>query len=667
MDFFDHQDRARRKSGILVLYFLAAVALIVAAVYFAFYFSFVWLQDPSSLTEESLDRLGMRRLWNPRLFAAVAGGTVFVVFCGSLYKIHSLSGGGATVAEMLGGIPISPSTADPDQRKILNVVEEMAIASGTPVPPVYLLDKDKGINAFAAGFSTGDAVIGVTQGCIKLLSRDELQGVMAHEFSHILNGDMRTDIRLIGLLHGILLIGIAGKILLRAFLHSGSTATRRRSRSDKEGGGHIGLILFALALFVVGYIGVFFGRLIKSALSRQREYLADASAVQFTRNPDGIAGALKKIGGWSPGSELRSARAEEAGHIFFGNGLPASFVRVLSTHPPLEDRIRRIDPSFEGKFEEVLPGEAFPDHGKLHPEVARLYAGKGKTPESETPGAGMAASAAALIGMVGAPRPEHVAYAERVKEEIPETLRTAARDAFGARAVVYGLLLDPRKEVRDRQLAALETGADPPVYRTLLGLLPEFERLEPEHRLPLLDISIPGLQNLSPNQFVAFRENIGRLIAADERVDLFEFTLQRVLIRHLEARFKAPKKGTAVYYSLKKLRDECALLLSIVAHAGHGEADEATAAFQGGAEILREQVGGGLPLKARRDCGFEKLRDALDRLATVAPKLKRPLLQACATCAMTDRTITVREGELLRLVADTLDCPMPPLLPGFTA
>ncbi len=336
MDFFEHQEQARRKTGLLVVYFVLAVASIIVAVYLAVVAVFVGTQGDA-----------VEALWLPQVFGPVAGGTLLVITVGSLYKMADLARGGEVVARSLGGRPVLANTCELRERVLLNVVEEMAIASGTPVPPVFLLDNESAINAFAAGTTPQNAVIGVTRGTIETLNRDELQGVIAHEFSHILNGDMRLNLRLIGLLNGILLIAMIGYVLMRT--GSGSYRVGFSSSSSNRKGGNP-LPLLGLLLYVIGYIGVFFGHLIKSAVSRQREFLADASAVQFTRLPDGIVGALKKIGGLVQGSRLRTSQAEEASHMYFGNGLAAPFFALLATHPPLSERIRRIDPSFDGKF-----------------------------------------------------------------------------------------------------------------------------------------------------------------------------------------------------------------------------------------------------------------------------------------------------------------------------
>ena len=352
MDFFQRQDHARRKSTLLIAYFVLAVVTIALAMYLAACFITPMLSPDTNSGDSRSTRSTQSReitLWQPQLLLWVGGGTLLVIGLGSLYKIIELRGGGATIANMLGGRLIQPNTNDPGERRLMNVIQEMALASGTPVPPVYVLEEEKGINAFAAGYTPADAVIGVNRGTIDYLSRDELQGVIAHEFSHILNGDMRTNIHLMGVLHGILLIAVIGFYALRF----GGLSSGRSSNNKNNSAAYI--MLVGVAALIIGAIGLFFARLIKATLSRQREYLADASAVQFTRNPAGISGALKKIGGLANGSRVLSAESESASHMFFGNARRESSFISFSTHPPLGERIRRLDPSFEGKFPEVKP------------------------------------------------------------------------------------------------------------------------------------------------------------------------------------------------------------------------------------------------------------------------------------------------------------------------
>jgi Zn-dependent protease with chaperone function len=329
MDFFAHQQKARKSTKVLVVYFGIAVVCIIASVYFAsllIFHGFDTRQAGNAATQDLV-------LWDAMLFLRVVLGTLGVVIIGSLYKTAALAKGGSAVAESLGGRLVDPDTTHPDERKLRNVIEEMAIAAGVPLPKIYVLDHETGINAFAAGHTPNDAAIGVTAGCVTLLDRDELQGVIGHEFSHILNGDMRLNLRIMGVLFGILCLSVIGRVLIY-------------SRGGDRGKSP--LMLLGLALMFIGAIGVFFGRLIQAALSRQREFLADASAVQFTRNPAGLSAALQKIGG--AGSQVHSAHAGEASHLFFSNGLGKPFLGALATHPPLDKRIRAIDPAWNGTF-----------------------------------------------------------------------------------------------------------------------------------------------------------------------------------------------------------------------------------------------------------------------------------------------------------------------------
>src|SRR5215469_15641997 len=342
MDFFEQQAKAHRKTKWLVFYFALAVAGMIAAIYIAaiFIFSGVEAEHYHRYYNQAAPQFSA---WNPQVFFGVCIAVLAVVGIGSTYKTMSLSAGGSAVSELMGGRLVNTNTTDLNERKLLNVVEEMSIASGVPMPQVYVMDDEDGINAFAAGHKPSDATVTVTRGCMRILTRDQLQGVIGHEFSHILNGDMRINLRLMGIIFGILCLAIIGRILL----YSG------RGGGDRRGGQNV-LPLFGIALLIIGYIGVFFGRLIQAAVSRQREFLADASSVQFTRNPEGIAGALKKIGGLREGSRVRAAQAGEVSHMFISDAFMGQrFTDLMATHPPLKERIRRLDPMFDGTFPEV--------------------------------------------------------------------------------------------------------------------------------------------------------------------------------------------------------------------------------------------------------------------------------------------------------------------------
>ena len=640
MDFFENQASARKRTGLLVFYFVLAVILIVLSIYLLF--ALIFLSRSGGPHEVA----GPPQLWHPEMFLWVTGGTLLVVLTGTLYKLSQLSEGGAAVARMLGGKPIPQNTTDPDERKVLNVVEEMSIASGSPMPQVFLLGQEDGINAFAAGVTPRDAVIGVTAGCIRRLNRAELQGVIAHEFSHILNGDMRLNLRLLGVLNGILIIALAGFWLMRSM----AFAPRRRSSRDRGSG--MAFLLLGLGLMAVGAIGVFFGKLIKSAVSRQREFLADASAVQFTRNPDGIAGALKKIGGFKRGSVLKSTHAEEASHLFFCNGLSGSLARLMATHPPLPERIRRIDPSFSGRFDAAPP---------VPPRARATQAGPPPPPAFAETASGFSVSPGQVSSAVGTLSAQHLSRAHELVERIPVDVAESAREMFGARAVLYALVLDEDAKARERQTARLRESADEAVFNEFIRLAPAVRNLGPELRLPLMDIAVSALKDISEPQYRTFSENLEVLVRADEQVDLFEYVLRRAVDRHLEPLFtkaRRPVRG----HALKTLLPACRDLLSCLAYWGADEMPEAQAAFdKGWARLGEGGKAGPMPLN---EAGLAAFDAALNKLETVSLQGKRKIIEAATACIGADGRVTAEEAEMLRAVADALDCPLPPFLRG---
>ena len=667
MDFFERQDQARRSTRRLIAYFMLAVILIILSIYIAgitIFFGFNVNADPELPFQ----------WWNPDLFLWITGATVCVVVIGSFYKIFALSQGGEVVARWLGGRLIDSNTSDPQERRLLNVVEEMAIASGTPVPSVFLLEEEKSINAFAAGFTPADAVIGVTRGTLQILSRDELQGVIAHEFSHILNGDMLLNIRLIGVLNGILVIAMIGYAVLRS---------TRTSSSKKNGGAAV--LAFGAALFIIGYVGVFFGKLIKSAVSRQREFLADASAVQFTRDPDGIAGALKKIGGLAHGSRIKSPKAEEMSHLFFSDGMhgkappllsmrshkaPSAF-SFMATHPPLEIRIKRIDPSFDGRFLSVhFPSkEALEARDKK--ELADSVVPAADKPAATSPSGGTPAVPIIpvipqqMTQLFGKLTEAHLAYATLLLSGLPSRLTARVREPASARIIIFALLLSHDSETRRGQFQLLNESKDPLVSsEATLEASTLIDRCPPEARLPLVDLALPALRTLSLSQYQDFTGLVEELMKADQKIDLFEFTLQHILRRHLDPHFNQTRPPAARYGSLTPLSHEISLLLSRLARAGQDSEEEAQQAFIQGVEELKKSR---LKLSwIEQEEGFEALSNALDRLNRLTPLLKRRLLRACGVCVSHDDQVTLREGELLRAIADALDCPLPPFLAGQT-
>jgi len=640
MDFFASQDEARRKTGQLLFYFVLAVILIIVAIYAAITFIFIYQQSRPGPFDPG-------RLWNPDLFAAVVGAILLVVISGSLYKIAVLRSGGARVAEMLGGMLIPASSDAFLEKRLLNIVEEMAIASGVPVPPVYLMEKEKGINAFAAGFTPDDAVIGVTRGALETLNREELQGVVAHEFSHILNGDMWLDLKLVGFLHGILLIALIGRSILR-----GSS----RSRNNKNSGG---AVVFGLILLILGYIGVLFGKLIKSGVSRQREYLADASAVQFTRNPHGLAGALKKIGGLASGSLIEHSKAEEISHMFFSNGLKASWVGAFSTHPPLAERITRLDPAFDGTFPAVVPKQAAAPGAHTIETEERQHLDK--IPQGAAAVIALAVLAADpknITRDIGTPIRAHMEYARRLLQSLPPQIREAASDPFGACAVIYGLLLDKDEEVRGRQVEQLKSSADQEILAATEKIIPLMLALEEDARLPLMDLAMPSLRSMSLEQFRKFEENTGRLVRIDGRTSLSEYILVHVVVRRLEKSFITAQRSVTVIDSIQEVAEEISALLSLLANIGHDD-DEAVRAFAGAAATFKQQVAT-FHYLTKQECKEIKLDTVLNRLAQLNLKVKQSLITAFFQCLVHDQQITMKEAEFFRLLVYALDTPLPP-------
>jgi len=650
MNFFESQDRVRRNTAKLVILFVLAVITLVIMTNLLVMVTLGYINTEQLGSGETLIQ---QMDW--RMFVAVSIGVGVVVLVGSLYKIMALSAGGKAVAESLGARLISRNTADLKQRRLLNIVEEMAIASGTPAPPVYLLADEAGINAFAAGFTPRDAVIGVTQGTIDHLSREQLQGVIAHEFSHIFNGDMRLNIRLMGVLNGILVLGMIGYYLL----YSASFSGHRRG-GDKGGGG---ILALAIGLMVIGFAGTFFGGLIKASVSRQREYLADATAVQFTRNPDGIAGALKRIGGLQQGSKVENPGAPEISHAFFAQGVSGFMQTLSATHPPLAKRIRRIDPQWDGKFDDS--------------DASDRPRGKDKARKEESVTRGQLADKAAAVAVgaavvdvmnaidqIGNPEQETINYAHALISGLPAAIQEAAREPYGARAVMYSLVLDKGQKVRDEQLRQLQDHADKDVYTLTLRLMPEMNGLEIKYRLPLIDIAIPALKQLSISQYESFRHNLLALIEMDSRIDLLEWSLQKILFNHLDAQFFKLKHMKAVYSHPGQIKNEVAVILSVMAYAGQQNQGDVEKAFDSAVQTLELN---GLALLAKNEIGLSGLDLALEKLARLKPLAKPRFLKACVASIVHDQRVSPVEVELLRAFSDVLDCPMPLVAQGSTA
>jgi len=664
MDFFERQRQAKKKTGVLVFLFCVAVLLISLL-------NFLIIAAVIPLAGRNKGELDFSTLQDPMLALWVVLGTFVIICLAGLFRKSQLSGGGSSIASMMGGRLVNMATTDPDEQKLMNVVEEMAIASSVPMPEVYVMDGEKGINAFAAGSTVDDAVIGVTDGCMRRLQRDELQGVIAHEFSHILNQDMRLNFHLVAVVFGLLVLALLGRLMMEIGFNSSGR------RSSKEGGG-AGLLIgiSGAAIMASGYLGVFMGNLIKSAVSRQREYLADSSAVQFTRNPEGLSGALKKIGALSSASRLVSPHADEASHMFFGNGMRKSWFSITSTHPPLLERILLLEPSFDGDYSEVKFDErqsptAKPKASKQQPLPGITIPGVGDALGQALPpvvmglaAAGQAqvevASAGTIADSIGNPTLEHVDFAAALLKSLPEAVREAARDTHDACALIFALLLDKRDEaVRQKQLGQVKDLFGDQMAKATLKLSGDVAKLDPRAKLPVADLAIGALRRMAREQFDYFTHLLETLAAADEQIDLFEFSLSKLVIRHLEPNFLKERKKPAQVYSLKRFGHECSVLISSLACTAGSDAETMQTAYQAGAAHLAAATK--LNQLPAAECDLQELDQSLVALVGVGPNLKRQLIEAAAATVSADGYLQIQEAELLRAISDSLNCPMPPL------
>jgi Zn-dependent protease with chaperone function len=640
MNFFERQAETRRSSRRLVVLFLLAVVAVVAAVDLVAFFLFSSMQERAS--GDPVLRMGEWMSAHPGAVLVTTATVLAVIGLSSLYKTTVLGGGGGVVARSLGGVRVSADTTDPLQRRLLNVVEEMAIASGVPMPEVYLLEQEAGINAFAAGHNASNAAIGVTRGALTTLNRAELQGVIAHEFSHILNGDMRLNIRLMGLLFGLLVIAVIGRTILRG---------ASRVRGDKKGGAAIVLGL-AFALFLIGYVGLFFGRLIQAAVSRNRESLADASAVQFTRDPLGLRGALVKIGAVAAGSRIANTGVEEAAHMMFAPGLS----RFFSTHPPLMERLRAIDPRFqESEFADMRSRLVATQAASAAEEKGGREAGERRSLDDLIVLPTDAAKA--VVGLVGNPGTAHMQVAREIRRSLPEAIVTAGRHPETARAVLLALALDRNAEARERQKRFVAQQLGEAVSRMVSALETHVDGLEAEQRMPALLRAFPALRQLTRDERLQLMSCLNGMLQREGAVSLGAYVLRRLAQVHLRDDLDPVARVDRL--TLNVVQADVQVLFSVLAHLGHADEPSARRAYEAGTHHLfpRDR-----PAYAPMPNWAAQLDRALIRLDRVAPAGKEQLVEAMVKTAIHDQRVTVGEAELLRAICATLHCPLPPLV-----
>ena len=655
MDFFQNQDAARRKTRVMVVLYLLAVAGIVLAIDLVLAFAYLMVSRMQFPIGTGLST--MLRAVPPGVYLWGAAATAFIIFATSLVQILKLTEGGVAVAKMAGARAVARSTSDPLEKRFLNVVEEMAIASGVRVPMAFVMDEERGINAFAAGYNVSNAVVAVTRGTLETLSRDELQGVIGHEFSHILNGDMWLNIKMIGVLSGIVFIGGIGSFLMRV------------SRGKDEGKGVLQLFLVGLALFLIGYIGTFFARLIKAAVSRQREFLADASSVQFTRNPDGIAGALDQIRASGRGALIANRYAEDMSHMYFGQGITVWLSGLLDTHPSIEERIARVRPGFHATRYRQARATAEPAASAIGTAFGAVsgFAGTDGPPVADgqrasDTGNAWGRSARESAKLVGTLTAGKIDFAARLIAQLPPELRASMKETQGACAVLVATLLAPKEEVLAGQVDALRAIQLEKLADRAVAMMPFVQRLGRGFDLMVIDLSLPAIKEGTEEdkrQLVAALEAV---IHADRRVSLHEFVVLTLVRTQLAAR---PKPGAAKTRPLAAFRAEVVLMLSLVAYAGRKPGTdpdldvEVRTAFDAGAKAA------GLPdaqLQPKDKFSLDAAGSALHELMTVAPLAKAILIKALFAVVASDGTIRLMEAELMRLIGAVLECPLPPLI-----
>jgi Zn-dependent protease with chaperone function len=659
MDFFEHQKRARRNTAVLVVLYALAVVAIIGAVDLVL--TVFWATEIRSRRDAPIPA-GVH--W----FAI--GFTLLIILGTTARKVLQLADGGEAVAEMVGARRVDPGTTDPKERRLVNVVEEMAIASGTAVPGIYVQDDEMAINAFAAGYQPNAAIVAVTRGTLEHLNRDELQAVIGHEFSHILNGDMRINVRMLGVLFGITALGSIGQFLMRG---SGRSGGRRDGNS--------GIAALGLGLWIVGSVGVFFARIIKAAVSRQREFLADASSVQFTRNPDGIAGALDRIAATGAGTTVNGRYAEELSHMFFGQSVRMFFSGLMDTHPPIEQRIERVRPGFQRRsyrLQRADDDDATPAATQAAVESTLAAEDRDRDRRLSAWGGAAAVSlaaehrsgsdtarppgttAAAVVATVGNPSPAHVRYAQGLLGSIPPMLRMLVGEARGAQAVALALVLARDEATRAQQVRLLDEAGAGSLAAFAAGPALMVRNLGAEHVLPLFDLATPALKRLPATERQTFLHLLRIAIEADRRVTLQEFTLLTIATKRLADH--ADRVEPTGNVRLGALRDDVVLLVSLLAHAGTRDASWATIAFE--RALLSLRLGVATQALARTDVKLASVTAALLRLRRLAPADKSRLLEACVLAATADEKLEVAEAELVRMIASELECPLPPIIAG---
>jgi Zn-dependent protease with chaperone function len=572
---------------------------------------------------------------NSNLYLISSLVTLAVISLGSLEILARLSIGNGELVTLLAGRPVPRSSGRDDERRLINVVDEMAIASGLAAPPLFVLNRERGINAFVVGLSPGQAVVVVTQGALEQLSRDELQAVIAHEFSHILHGDIRLNLRAVYVLQGIVFLAAIGRFMMQYYSGAGTEEGRRFF--------HLPLAAAGVGVFAVGSVGLLCCRIIQAAIARERENLADASAVRFTRQADALCGALARIQANAEGSRLRNWHADALAHMLFAPGSGSWLRSLVATHPPIEERMRRINPH-------VSPGFYFEKARKPRTEEKPKEPVEATKPKTIVPK--RLTGVSALIAAIGDPGIEHLEYATGLLAYLAPSIREALREPRGAQSVMLGCVLEEELTIRGRQLAAI---GNEELARKTEVIAPLLRQLDRAYRLPLVALAVPVLKTLDEAARHAFLDALRGVMQADQRLTLSEFVLATILDWTLGP--KSRRAGGVRYKSRSELAAETALVLSLLAYAGNSDAATAAAAFDKGKAAMAMPA---LALCASDALQLSRVSEALERMSTLAPLEKAQLVEGFTAAVAADDNVKLLEHELLRAVACVLDCPMPP-------
>jgi len=636
MDFYKEQENSKKKSALLLLIFIISICVVVFFVGMFFIAIDVFVYEEGT---KSFNLTPSYILQNARLNVIISSFlSIFIVIVyGASKKFDELERGGYVIANELGGRLLFGESASSKEKTLINVADEMSLAAGVGSVPIYIIE-NKHINAFVAGTTYDNAVLSVTRGAVELLNRDELQGVIAHEFSHIFNGDMKLNNFASGCISGILYIFIIGTEL---FFPLQFTATKHFSGITPKDVLRIFVypltMSAGIALMLLGVVGVACAAFMQFALNRQREYLADASAVQFTRYPQGIANALKKIGMY--GDTLNNLRAGCYEHIFFSS----------HSSPSVGKRIKKIEPHWDGEFIETRDkqDEIF-SRKKIHPLTMSIKA----------------LTVAHILGQItnsGVINDRALKHAKEVLNSIPDNVKQNAQNPLGAEFIIYTLLLDKNHESRKLQCIAIagklfkDLKHQDTAVKMLMDMYESIGFLEPVAYLDIIHICASTLKNISANQYAVFRKQVNELILHDEHVSVFEWCVRYIVLYPLDMAFGLRKTPLDIHTHIGALKNELEILLSALSYIQFKDDANGRDIFervkkQGGITALKY-----IPYSEFSPERFEKV---VDEIQNSKPMVRRKILELCIFALNGDGEINNRDIAVIHALGEVLHLPL---------